>query len=210
MKLKMKVSVVFVIVLLRLSEAQWSSGSGSFLQHDQQARTGSIVMKTVYFVLAVTAVASTSPEPQELKVHPGQDAVLHCLTPKPTSPSLLVWVRPDLEDPEMKDGDISVILKNVTFTDSGRYECQTGDGSTEDGPRLICTIILKVEHSGHTGGHKDGGVQGGHVGLAVGLPVVAVVLLVAAVVGLMFYRKHQSQRSREQVSVQQPVDGETV
>ncbi|XP_026181397.1 butyrophilin-like protein 2 [Mastacembelus armatus] len=155
-------------------------------------------------LLSLCFLVCVTEEPQELKVHPGQDAVLQCLTPKPTSPSLLLWVRPDLEsggyvyfrrgtkpshwhpsydgrvelkDPEMKDGDISVMLKNVTFTDSGRYECQTGDGSTEDGPRLICTIILKVEHSGHSGGHKDGGDTHRHVGLTGGLLIFWLLLL---------------------------------
>uniref|UniRef100_A0A3Q4GUK3 Ig-like domain-containing protein n=1 Tax=Neolamprologus brichardi TaxID=32507 RepID=A0A3Q4GUK3_NEOBR len=31
--------------------------------------------------------------------------------------------RVKLRDPEMKDGDVSLILKNVTFNDAGIYEC---------------------------------------------------------------------------------------
>uniref|UniRef100_A0A3P8QLJ5 Ig-like domain-containing protein n=1 Tax=Astatotilapia calliptera TaxID=8154 RepID=A0A3P8QLJ5_ASTCA len=31
--------------------------------------------------------------------------------------------RVKLKHPEMKDGDVSVILKNVTFNDTGMYEC---------------------------------------------------------------------------------------
>ncbi|XP_019212231.1 myelin-oligodendrocyte glycoprotein isoform X2 [Oreochromis niloticus] len=31
--------------------------------------------------------------------------------------------RVKLRDPEMKDGDVSLILKNVTFNDTGMYEC---------------------------------------------------------------------------------------
>ncbi|XP_039457582.1 sodium channel subunit beta-3-like [Oreochromis aureus] len=31
--------------------------------------------------------------------------------------------RVKLRDPEMKDGDVSLILKNVTFNDTGIYEC---------------------------------------------------------------------------------------
>ena len=57
-----------------------------------------------------------------------------------------------LKDPEMKDGDVSVILKNVNINDTGTYECRVSvksEGrSKRTTPELINTINLKVEDSG--------------------------------------------------------------
>ncbi|XP_042257944.1 coxsackievirus and adenovirus receptor homolog [Thunnus maccoyii] len=132
----------------------------------------------------------------EITVKPGDDVTLQCQSPRGAAITLLEWSRPDLEtdgyvfffrdsrsyehyqhpsfrgrvqlrDPEMKDGDVSVILKNVNINDAGTYECRVLAGST--GRELINTINLKVEDSGDTagdisaGGHKDEGEKnGGH------------------------------------------------
>ncbi|XP_005754545.1 sodium channel subunit beta-3-like [Pundamilia nyererei] len=82
----------------------------------------------------------------------GADVTLQCQITTDERISVLKWSRPDLNtdgyvyfyrnkrsyenyqhpsfhgrvklrDPEMKDGDVSVILKNVTFNDTGMYEC---------------------------------------------------------------------------------------
>ncbi|XP_026005580.1 neural cell adhesion molecule 2-like [Astatotilapia calliptera] len=110
--------------------------------------------------------------------------------------------RVDLQDRQMKDGDMSLILKNVTINDTGTYECRVFSGETRSW-ETINTFNLTV--SGQTrgdtedGGKEAGGKEDGSVGLKVGLSVSAAVLLVAAVVGSLKYRKckkpKQSQHS---------------
>ncbi|XP_044198212.1 coxsackievirus and adenovirus receptor homolog [Thunnus albacares] len=102
--------------------------------------------------------------------------------------------RVQLRDPEMKDGNVSVILKNVIINDTGRYECIVSMNSK--GFELMNTINLTVTDSGQTEGHKDGG-------LTVGLPVAAV-LVVAVIVGFVIYRKCR-QRPDQQVHYGAPV-----
>ncbi|KAK2813487.1 hypothetical protein Q5P01_000816 [Channa striata] len=112
--------------------------------------------------------------------------------------------RAELRDPEMKDGDVSVILKNVTINDTGTYECWIivgHSGSSEPAaPRLTNNTDLTVVDSGGGAGHTEGGgdkgggaghtEEGGitdeerkdkenkdvNVGLVVGLLVVGVLL----------------------------------
>ncbi|XP_063325914.1 programmed cell death 1 ligand 1-like isoform X1 [Pelmatolapia mariae] len=90
--------------------------------------------------------------------------------------------RVDLQDRQMKDGDMSLILKDVTINDTGTYECRVAQKETnQERPRLklINSTYLHVDPPGHTGGP---------VGLIAGLSVSAV-LLVVAVVGFFIYRR---------------------
>ncbi|GLD74187.1 uncharacterized protein AKAME5_002551500, partial [Lates japonicus] len=108
----------------------------------------------------------------EETVKPGEDVLLHCQGQRDADIIMLKWSRPDLKsegyvyfirdnqpneehqhpsfrgrvelrDPEMKNGDASVILKNVNMNDAGRYECYVG--KTGSPPELISIITLKVE-----------------------------------------------------------------
>uniref|UniRef100_A0A3B5QJH3 Ig-like domain-containing protein n=1 Tax=Xiphophorus maculatus TaxID=8083 RepID=A0A3B5QJH3_XIPMA len=84
---------------------------------------------------------------------PGQSVSLPCRLPNIKPAVVVQWTRPDLEpeyvllfrdeqpDPEnqhpsfrkrvelqerrMKDGDVSLLLSNVTTSDSGKYECRS-------------------------------------------------------------------------------------
>ncbi|CAI5659954.1 unnamed protein product [Oreochromis niloticus] len=97
--------------------------------------------------------------------------------------------RVDLQDRQMKDGDVSLVLKNVTTADDGSYNCKIFNGVTKLW-ESINTVILIVP--GHTGGDTEDG----SVGLIVGLSVSAV-LLVAAVAGFLVCRKREKTKSRD-------------
>uniref|UniRef100_A0A3P8Q496 Ig-like domain-containing protein n=1 Tax=Astatotilapia calliptera TaxID=8154 RepID=A0A3P8Q496_ASTCA len=56
--------------------------------------------------------------------------------------------RVKLRDPEMKDGDVSLILKNVTFNDAGMYECHVAlDGVKEEEAQRDVDDTFEVETS---------------------------------------------------------------
>uniref|UniRef100_A0A3Q1HIH1 Ig-like domain-containing protein n=1 Tax=Anabas testudineus TaxID=64144 RepID=A0A3Q1HIH1_ANATE len=101
------------------------------------------------------------------------------------------WV--ELKDTEMKNGDVSLILKNVTTSDSGTYECYVNQGQ----------INLRRGPFNEDGGDKDGGKSGGHedrnsrghVGLAIGLSVTVLVLVVAFMFFIRLKRTRQSPNS---------------
>ncbi|KAK2863522.1 hypothetical protein Q5P01_003055 [Channa striata] len=187
-----------------------------------------------------------------LTVRSGEDAVLLCEDVTHTVPALLVWIRPELKSegfiyfdrgddsgesyqlslyrgrvelrvPHMTDGNMSVVLKNVTMNDTGTYECRIEKGPpgrTRRGePELITAIHLKVEDSGYMtgntkdggsedggsedggsedGGSEDGGSEDGHSRGHVGLQV-AVSLFLCGVLVLVFiivkYKKNQEPKS---------------
>lgn len=54
--------------------------------------------------------------------------------------------RVELKDPEMKNGELSVILKNVTVNDTGTYECSAAFNQQE--PQLLNSITLRVDPPG--------------------------------------------------------------
>ncbi|XP_041842242.1 uncharacterized protein LOC121640502 [Melanotaenia boesemani] len=70
--------------------------------------------------------------------------------------------RVDIQDRQMKDGDVSLILKNLTINDTGTYECRV----LQKGTNTVFTksiIHLEVSPPGTTqdGGDKDGGDKDG-------------------------------------------------
>ncbi|CAI5660056.1 unnamed protein product [Oreochromis niloticus] len=120
--------------------------------------------------------------------------------------------RVDLQDRQMKDGDVSLILKDVTINDTGTYECRVKTGNNRrkranlGGDPVSIIYLSVVVPPGQTGGHtEDGGKEDGSVGLIVSLLVPAV-LLVAAVVGFLIYRQlHQQQDPYQPPVEMQPV-----
>ncbi|XP_038588372.1 coxsackievirus and adenovirus receptor homolog [Micropterus salmoides] len=130
-------------------------------------------------------------ETPELKVKPGEDATLQCQGHRDADIEVIKWIRPDLksddgyvfffreersyenyqhesyrgrvelQDPEMKDGDASVILQNVNINDAGTYECRVREEKETGQAKPISIIRLKVTEPGHTAGHKEGGDKEG-------------------------------------------------
>ncbi|XP_039464633.1 programmed cell death 1 ligand 1-like [Oreochromis aureus] len=74
--------------------------------------------------------------------------------------------RVDLQDRQMKDGDVSLILKDVMINDTGTYKCGVVQTGTEH-LNITCIINLTVDPPGQTGGqekdedNKDGGKKNG-------------------------------------------------
>ncbi|MEQ2286744.1 hypothetical protein AMECASPLE_005514 [Ameca splendens] len=114
--------------------------------------------------------------------------------------------RVDLQDRQMKDGDVSLVLKNVTMDDRGTYECRVVQRGTNRRKRAalktrpISSIVLDVVPSGHKdGSSEDGGNKVGPVGAAVGLSVG---FIVAAAVGFVIYKKRRRLRENEQAAAE--------
>ncbi|XP_035772011.1 coxsackievirus and adenovirus receptor homolog isoform X2 [Neolamprologus brichardi] len=105
--------------------------------------------------------------------------------------------RVELQDRQMKNGDVSLILKDVTSNDTGTYECRVVQRGAKRRKRSvlknppISIVTLKVVPPGQTGGDTEDG----SVVLIVGL-ILSAVLLVAAV-GFLIYRKHKQQQSQD-------------
>ncbi|XP_039890848.1 programmed cell death 1 ligand 1-like [Simochromis diagramma] len=173
----------------------------------------------IYIAFWTCLVAFVCADQKNITAESGQDVTLTCRAPNNNTISVVKWSRADLGDEyvllyknkridpddqhpsfknrvdlldrQMKDGDASLILNNVTINDTGTYECVViprGGGSSKP----ISIIHLHVDPPGQTGGDK----QDGSVGLIVGL-IVSAVLLVAAVVGFLIYRKHEKTKSQD-------------
>ncbi|XP_018545234.1 hyaluronan and proteoglycan link protein 1 [Lates calcarifer] len=191
-----------------------------------------VTAESLWLLLFICSLVS-APEGQNITADPGQTVTLPCRAPN-TNIIVVEWTRTDLKpeyvlvyrderpdpdnqhpsfqdrvdlvDRQMKDGDVSLTLKNVTREDTGRYKCRIIQGGTNHRKRSflntepISIIYLDVRSSGNTQGHREeggdkegGDTEGdsrGHVGLAAGLSVVAVVALVVVALGTFMSKRH--------------------
>ncbi|XP_016522640.1 coxsackievirus and adenovirus receptor homolog [Poecilia formosa] len=171
-------------------------------------------------------ISSVSAEVDQINItaEPGQNITLPCRLPGNKPAAAVDWIRTDLGsgyvllyrdgridpgnqnpsyqnrvdlmDRQMKDGDVYLVLKNLTTNDTGLYQCRVQKEGSLD-IKLIRTINLQVLPPGD----KDGGTKDGSIGLIVGL-----ILLAFAVAGVSFliYKK-QSACFRKKTS-DPPVD----
>ncbi|XP_038586512.1 coxsackievirus and adenovirus receptor homolog isoform X2 [Micropterus salmoides] len=177
------------------------------------------MLLVVFLCSLIVSLLAASEDHQEIKVKPGQDVPLQCRALRNASVKLSEWTRPDLKsdgyvffyrnerpyenfqhesfhgrvelrDPEMKDGDASVVLKNVTFNDTGTYECRIVTNARQEIKHLI---DLKVTDSDHTAGDKEGGNKDEFRSIVVGLSVFGMLLVVFVVVSICRKCKQSSE-----------------
>ncbi|XP_035988241.1 coxsackievirus and adenovirus receptor homolog [Fundulus heteroclitus] len=86
--------------------------------------------------------------------------------------------RVELQDRQMKNGDVSLVLKSVTAADRGIYECKVVQPGVINTATTICIINLDVvPRSRILPGNKEddlgnGGNEAGSPGLLIGLTVI--------------------------------------
>ncbi|CAI5660617.1 unnamed protein product [Oreochromis niloticus] len=158
----------------------------------------------IWILLSAYLLGCTSQDQENITAESGQNVTLTCQA-RNYSKETLLWSRADLgddyvllyrdelfvadnqhpsfkdrvdlQDKQMKDGNVSLNLKDVKINDTGTYECcvvETG----KFGLKPISSITLSV---------VDPPVS---VGVIVGV-VVAAALVVAAVAGFVIYRNHK-------------------
>ncbi|CAI5660712.1 unnamed protein product [Oreochromis niloticus] len=71
--------------------------------------------------------------------------------------------RVKLRDPEMKDGDVSLILKNVTFNDAGMYECHVAVRNPVTSKRVHTEISHFINLTVTEAFIRPGNMLDGHV-----------------------------------------------
>ncbi|XP_039908014.1 programmed cell death 1 ligand 1-like isoform X2 [Simochromis diagramma] len=192
--------------------------------------TSSLFPQLLWLLFAVYAQISASKDQEVITAQSGQNITLTCRAPNNNKNNIIVveWSRPDLgeeyillyrdeqldpddqhpsfknrvdlQDRQMKDGDVSLILKNVTINDTGTYECRIFTRGANRRKRAhlkshpISIIYLRVDPPGQPGGDtEDGGKEAGSIGLIVGLSVSAVLVAAAATAILFIHRKHKQQ-----------------
>nr|XP_046237419.1 butyrophilin subfamily 2 member A2-like isoform X2 [Scatophagus argus] len=187
------------------------------------------------FVLSEAASASSVETDDVLQVRPGGEVTLPCNTTE-ASIRAVQWTRDDLEPSEyvllyrdggldakrqhssyqgrvellysqLKTGNVSLILKNVSSSDNGTYKCRVAAGGSRRKRALIDTepirlISLEVTgsdsqkadnmHGDQTSDSPEGIHARGHAGLAAGVLVPLAVGVVGVVMFLRTRRRHEA------------------
>ncbi|KAM4714394.1 sodium channel regulatory subunit beta-2-like [Anableps anableps] len=162
-------------------------------------------------------ISSVSADQTNITAEAGHNASLPCTSPNSKPVLVLEWIRPDLgseyvflyrnrqidlenqhvmfknrvdlQDRQMKDGDVSLVLRNVTTDDRGTYECRLVQ--TERNSRRKTTVIINLDIL-LPPGEPDEGNNDGPAGLIAGLLVGLLALVIVAAVVCYFTRKKPS------------------
>nr|XP_024656649.1 uncharacterized protein LOC112432335 isoform X1 [Maylandia zebra] len=100
--------------------------------------------------------------------------------------------RVDLKDTQMKDGDVSLILKNVTLNNTGTYECRVFIDETHPW-KSISIIYLSVIDPPDTPG---GLFQDRSVGVEVGL-IILVIMIVGVIIFVVCFEINGKRQKAE-------------
>ncbi|CAI5660599.1 unnamed protein product [Oreochromis niloticus] len=167
-------------------------------------------------LLSISLVGFTCAGHKNITAESGQDVPLMCRAPNNNN-RVVKWSRADLEpeyvllyrddqfvpdeqhpsfknrvdllDRQMKDGDVSLILKNVTIHDAATYECRVVMRGTRSW-KSISIIILSVDPPAPPGGDtEDGEVKDGVARGHYGALVASVLLLV--VLAVLIFKKYK-------------------
>ncbi|XP_031175669.1 myelin protein P0-like [Sander lucioperca] len=124
------------------------------------------MLPSAVLVFLLLLPLSASEEPEELTVKPEHNVTLGCRALSDGAVTLLEWKRRDLKDdgyvffyrnqrayekyqhlhyrgrvelrdPEMRHGDVSVVLKNVSVNDTGTYDCRVIIAGGNESRQLI-------------------------------------------------------------------------
>ncbi|KAL4008109.1 hypothetical protein ACER0C_001961 [Sarotherodon galilaeus] len=197
-------------------------------------------MTSLIIFMYLSLIVSSIARQQDVQAKLGDDVSLQCQITTDEIISVLKWSRPDLNtdgyvyfyrnkrsyenyqhpsfhgrvklrDPEMKDGDVSLILNNVTFNDTGIYECHVAVRNPVRSKRVHTEIshFFNLTVTGETDKTmsekqlKEKGATEGNMydrkaeTLSVQIIVVVVVIvLVTTVIGFMVFLRFK--RNKEQ------------
>ncbi|XP_030578742.1 myelin-oligodendrocyte glycoprotein-like [Archocentrus centrarchus] len=177
-------------------------------------------------VLLLMIYGSTALQ-QDVQVKLGEDVTLQCQISTEETISVLKWSRADLNtdgyvyfyrnrrsyenyqhpsfhgrvklrNPEMKDGDVSLILENVTFNDTGIYECHIAVRNSGRSNRAHTEIshFINLTVTGETHENmleqqimerEDGNMDDEEAETLFQIIVVAAVVAVVAIVGFVAF-----------------------
>lgn len=171
----------------------------------------------IWLFLALTSIVDAL-DHKNIMSSLGQQVILPCNAPENMVVLAMQWSRRGLEeyvlhyrddqlDPEGQDpsytgrvnltntqnGDLSMILMNMTTADIGTYECVAFQRRSGMDSEILSIINLNVSQSDEGSRNKvsSGAATGrNHLGLIVSLPVIAGIILVAGI--LCIYIRYQT------------------
>ncbi|XP_035988250.1 uncharacterized protein LOC105922548 [Fundulus heteroclitus] len=128
----------------------------------------SLLTASLWALLSAVFLQFVSTAQVNITAEAGQDLILPCRDSDKGTIVLLEWTRTDLglvlrfrdeqidklhesfgnrldlQDTHMKDGDVSLVLKDAMIGDTGKYECQTVQRGRNPEKKLLSTINLYV------------------------------------------------------------------
>ncbi|XP_039869433.1 sodium channel subunit beta-2-like [Simochromis diagramma] len=173
-----------------------------------------------------------------ITVRCGQDVTLHCQDPSGVNITLLEWSIPEIKldgyvffyrnrrsyesyqherfkgrvelaDPSMKNGDVSVILKNVNVNDTGTYECRIITSDLSSGQRVQNESRQSINLTVIDSGSEDEQDKKTFL-LAIGIVAVVLSFFVILSAAVCIHRKKKSSTHREDEHYKHPPEKDLI